>query len=85
VIPHLRDGIVEMWECEDEMKNKSYFSREPSNTDGQCPIINRQPSTKYPLSLKLQRVKQTAGNYSSPAAEEIGETKIFNSNKVSGS
>jgi hypothetical protein len=30
-------------------------------------------------------VKQTTGNYSSPAAKDIGETKIFNSNKVSGS
>ncbi len=28
--------------------------------------------------------KQTAGNYSSPAAEDIGETKICKSNKRSG-
>jgi hypothetical protein len=38
-------------------------------------------------SVEVRNVTQklTAGNYSSPAAEDIGETKIFNSNKGSGS
>ena len=33
--------------------------------------VNRQP-------------KQTAGNYSSPAAQDIGKTKIYGSNKGAG-
>jgi hypothetical protein len=37
--------------------------------------VTGQPATK----------KQAAGNYSSPAAEDIGETKIYMSNKGSRS
>ena len=58
-----------MCKCGNEMTN----DRQLSTVNCQLPtaVANRQP-------------KQTAGNYSSPAAQDIGKTKIFDSNKGAG-
>jgi hypothetical protein len=39
---------------------------------------------RLPSSV-IRQPNETAGNYSSPAAEDIGRTKIYKSNKGSGS
>jgi hypothetical protein len=60
-----------MWEY-GILKDPSSVIRHPLTVNRQPSTVNRQPN-------------ETAGNYSSPAAEDIGWTKICKSNKGSGS